>query len=58
MLRLKHDVTEPLVAIGGGVSIPLADRFTADVGYRFLRIFTDDPRINVATMTAGAGWSF
>jgi hypothetical protein len=58
MLRLKHAVTEPLVAIGGGISIPLGDRFSADVGYRFMRVFTDHPRINMATMTAGAAWSF
>jgi opacity protein-like surface antigen len=58
MLRLKESVTEPLLAIGGGVSIPLGQRFTADVGYRYLRIFTEDPRINTGTMTAGFGWMF
>lgn len=58
MLRLKQSETRPLVAIGGGVSMPLTERFTADVGYRYLRIFTDDPRINTAMMTAGFSWSF
>jgi hypothetical protein len=58
ILRLKDSVTRPLVAVGGGVSIPLTDHLTTDLGYRFLRIFTDDPRINTGMMTAGFGWSF
>ena len=58
MLRIKHSETQPLLAVGGGMSIPLGDRFTTDVGYRLLRIFTDDPRINTGTMTVGFGWSF
>ena len=58
MLRLQHSVTRPLIAVGGGVWIPLTGRFRVDVGYRFLRIFTDDPRINTASMTAGLGCTF
>jgi hypothetical protein len=58
ILRLKPSETRPLVALGVGVSVPIATRVTADVGYRFLRILTDDPRINTGTMTAGVAWGF
>lgn len=57
-LQLKHSVTEPLVMAGGGVGIPLSGRLTLDLGYRFMRIFTDDPRIDTGTMTAGFSWGF
>ena len=58
VLGLKESVTKPLIALGGGVGIPLAGRLSLDLGYRFMRIFTEDPRIDTATMTAGVNWSF
>ena len=58
VLRLKHSITEPLVMVGAGVGIPLAGRLTVDLGYRFMRVFTDEPRIDTATMTAGFSWGF
>lgn len=57
-LNLKESVTEPLVMVGGGIGIPLGSRLTLDLGYRFMRIFTEDPRIDTASMTAGVNWSF
>lgn len=57
-LRVKHSETQPLVALGGGVQVPLSGRLSLDLGYRFMRIFTDDPRIDTATMTAGLSWGF
>jgi len=58
VLNLKESVTEPLMALGGGIGIPLGSRLTLDLGYRFMRIYTQDPRIDTATMTAGVNWSF
>jgi opacity protein-like surface antigen len=58
LLRVKHSETQPLFAIGGGVQVPLNSRLSLDLGYRFMRIFTDDPRIDTATMTAGFAWGF
>ena len=47
-----------LLAVGGGVSVPLSAHLALDLGYRYMRIFTDDPRINTGTMSAGIRWGF
>lgn len=57
-LRIKPSERRGLVAVGGGVGIPLSGRLALDLGYRYMRIFTDDPRINTGTMTAGFRWGF
>jgi hypothetical protein len=58
VLNLKDEVTEPLVMVGGGIGVPLGSRLTLDLGYRFMRIYTADPRIDTASMTAGLNWTF
>jgi opacity protein-like surface antigen len=58
VLNLKESVTEPLVMAGGGIGVPLGSRLTLDLGYRFMRIYTQDPRIDTASMTAGLNWTF
>ena len=57
-LGIKDSETAPLLLLGGGVAVPATHNLSVDVGYRFMRIFTDDPRINTANMTAGLRWSF
>jgi opacity protein-like surface antigen len=57
-LRIKQSETRLLLAVGGGVTLPLTDRLALDLGYRYMRIFTDDPRINTGTMSAGVHWGF
>jgi hypothetical protein len=57
-LTIKDSETAPLFTAGGGVTVPIAAHFGLDVGYRFMRIFTDDPRINTANMSAGLRWGF
>jgi opacity protein-like surface antigen len=57
-LRIKHSDTRPLLALGGGVLIPVTRTVGVDLGYRYMRIFTDDPRINTGTMSAALRWAF
>lgn len=38
--------TEFLLGLGGGIGIGLTDALAVDIGYRYGRIFTDDPAIN------------
>lgn len=60
----------PLASFGGGVSVPFAKHFTADVGYRYSRIFLDTSYLqagssphshkgfDVQRVYAGAGFTF
>jgi opacity protein-like surface antigen len=57
-LRIKHSETRGLVTVGGGVLVPLTDRLGLDLGYRYMRIFTDDPRVDTGTMSAAVRWGF
>ena len=57
-LTIKESETAPLFTAGGGVTVPIAANLGLDIGYRFMRIFTDDPRINTANMSAGLRWGF
>ena len=57
-LRIKSSERRALVMVGAGAGIPLTGHLTLDLGYRFMRVFTDDPRINTGTMTAGFNWGF
>ena len=55
-LRIKHSETRGLVTVGGGVFVPLTGRLGLDLGYRYMRIFTEDPRIDTGTMSAAVRW--
>jgi opacity protein-like surface antigen len=57
-LGIKHSDSQPLVAIGAGVSVPVSGRLALDLGYRFMRIFTEDPRIDTGSMSVGLRWGF
>lgn len=57
-LGIDDSETRGLVAVGGGVAIPLTGHLAVDFSYRYMRIFTDDPRINTATMALGLRWGF
>jgi opacity protein-like surface antigen len=55
-LRIKDAETRALIALGGGVVLPLTERAGLELGYRYMRVFTDDPRINTGTMSAAFRW--
>ena len=42
--------TKPLMAVGGGVTGRLRPSLTMDAGYRFMRIATEDPALNVSLL--------
>jgi len=54
---LAGDVTKMLVVVGIGAHVPFGDRWFADFGYRYGRIFDDTP-INTSRLLVGAGVSF
>lgn len=43
-------VTKPLLALGFGVTMQVADTAAIDVGYRYTHIATEDPAINVGML--------
>ena len=45
--REDLEVTEFLLAFGGGLNTRLTERIRLDIGYRYNRVFTDDPAIDV-----------
>jgi opacity protein-like surface antigen len=50
---VDFSTNEPLIAFGGGANISLTPNVSVDAGYRFTRIFTDDPKVNTS-MVYGA----
>jgi opacity protein-like surface antigen len=56
--NLLADQTRPLVAVGGGLSIAAGGTAWVDVGYRYSRIFTTAPAINVNRVYAGIRFGF
>lgn len=50
--------TKPLAAVGGGINIRAASRWSVDAGYRYYRIFTDDPAINVSSVYGALKFHF
>jgi opacity protein-like surface antigen len=57
-LGIKESETAPVLVLGGGVTLPVADRVGLDIGYRFMRLFTDEPRINTANLSVGLRFGF
>jgi opacity protein-like surface antigen len=49
--------TSFMYTLGGGVQIPIAGRWAADVGYRFSRIESETP-LNAQGLTFGFGYRF
>ena len=49
--------TALMYSVGGGVQIPVAGRWTADVGYRFSRVAADIP-VHAQGATFGFGYRF
>jgi opacity protein-like surface antigen len=47
-----ESASEILFGIGGGVALGLTDALGLDLGYRYHRIFTDDPAVNVNALYA------
>lgn len=45
-LRDSTDATKPLFMAGGGLNVVLGGPVSLDAGYRYTRIFTDEPVIN------------
>jgi opacity protein-like surface antigen len=50
--------TELIVAFGGGVNLGFTETLGVDVGYRYGRIFTDDPAVNTNTVYAALTFKF
>lgn len=44
--------TKVLFALGGGLNVPMGQRTSIDVGYRYTRIATEDPAINSSMVYA------
>ena len=49
---------EFLLTVGGGVNVELTSRLSVDGGYRYVRVFTDDPAVNTNLVYAGIVLSF
>jgi opacity protein-like surface antigen len=47
------DATKFLLALGAGANVMLTDAVSVDLGYRYTRIFTEDPSVN-SSMVYGA----
>ena len=52
------DATKLLLAVGGGINARLAGQVRLDVGYRYKRIFTDDPAVNASEVFAAIKFWF
>ncbi len=46
-----------MYSLGGGVQIPIVNRWAADIAYRFSRIESDTP-LNAQGLTFGFGYRF
>jgi opacity protein-like surface antigen len=57
-LSIKESESAPAVAFGGGIAVPVTRRLGVDIGYRFMRIFIDDPRINFSDVHVALRWGF
>lgn len=57
-LHMPKSETRPVLALGGGVGFPVSGRVGVDIGYRYMRIFTEDPRINTAAAYATLRFGF
>jgi opacity protein-like surface antigen len=55
---LSGTFTKPMLTLGGGVAWPFGQRVTADLQYRFGRIFADNQGINVNRVGVGVGVRF
>jgi opacity protein-like surface antigen len=52
------DATKFLLAFGGGINARLAEQVRLDIGYRYTRIFTDDPAVNTSAVLAALKFWF
>jgi hypothetical protein len=52
------EVTEFLLALGGGLNARLTDRVRLDIGYRYNRVFTDDPTVTANMVYAAVKFWF
>ena len=55
---LSGDFTKAMLALGGGVAVPVWERVVLDVHYRYGRIFAPDQGINVNRAGIGLGVRF
>jgi opacity protein-like surface antigen len=56
--NLLADQTRTLMAVGGGISVAAGGTAWVDVGYRYGRIFTTGPAIDVNRVYAGVRFGF
>lgn len=52
------ETNEFMLSLGGGVQVALTTHFGVDIGYRFVRIFTDDPSVTANKIYAAAVFGF
>jgi opacity protein-like surface antigen len=55
---LSGDFTKAMLALGGGVAVPVWERVVLDVHYRYGRVFAPDQGINVNRAGIGLGVRF
>ena len=52
------DATKFLLAFGGGLNARVAEQVRLDIGYRYTRIFTEDPVVNTSAIFAAVKFWF
>ena len=50
--------TEFMLAVGGGINVSATSNVGFDFGYRYIRIFTDDPSIDTSQVYGAAVLGF
>jgi len=50
--------TKPMVAIGGGMILGVSRNMAVELGYRYVRVFTNNPAINMSKIFGGVQLGF
>ena len=50
--------TKALATIGGGLQLAITQKMGVEMGFRYMRIFTDNPAINTGTVYGALRFGF
>jgi opacity protein-like surface antigen len=50
--------TKPLLAIGGGIVVPVGARWSVEGAYRYIRVFTNEPSLHVNSIHGALAFRF